>query len=407
MALLGLAAKTKIKVNLIVFVVLAIGLSYAMATQVLSILQDRYSVFGIFPDAGGVFTNQEVTYRGVTVGNVGAMEVVEEGVKIELLIDEGTEIPKEDTEARVMFKSAVGEQFVDILPGGEGEPFFQDGDVIPRERTSIPVQTQELLTTLQTVLEGVPPEDLRGAIDALGIGLTGRGEDLATIIESLADLAELFAERAPEVQGILRKGTEVGEAFLDSRRDFARAIAELVTVSETLATSTGDLERLMEGSNLSSDEVVALIRQNRRALHRFIIEFAEVNALQADHAGDLAQIFRHLPTGLNRVNRTFEPATGLVRFGTIGEPASAACSYGTERRPPSNRKRQLPPKNARCNTKPGGGAGGRAPSSVPAEGPARQEGVASLLQGISASDSAALPPRMSDLSWVLFYVNGL
>lgn len=406
MALLGLAAKTKIKVNLIAFVVLGIGLSYAMATQVLSILQDRYSVYGIFSDAGGVFTNQEVTYRGVTVGNVGDMEVVEEGVRLELLIEASTRIPREDTEARVMFKSAVGEQFVDILPGGEGEPFFENGDEIPIERTSIPVSTQELLTTLQNVLAGVPPEDLKGAVDALGMGLTGRGPDLATIIESMAELADLFAERAPEVEGILRNGTRVGGAFLESRRDFARAISELVTVSESLASSTGDLEALMEGGNLTSDEVVALIRENRAALNEFIIEFAEVNKLQADHRNDLSQLFIHLPTGLNNVVKAFEPATGLVRFGLVEDDENHACSYGTERRQPSNRSPKLPPKNARCE---GPGSAGRAAASTTGTSEqAEEDSISSLLGGLEAgTNDSALPARMSDLSWVLFYVNGL
>src|ERR687895_1996635 len=179
----------RIKINLIFFLVGSLGLSYLMANQVLTILQERYSVYAIFPDAGGVFTNQEVTYRGLTVGKVGEMEVVDKGVRIELQIGEETKVPKEATQARVMFKSAVGEQFVDLLPGGSGAPYFEDGDEIPLEQTSIPVSTQELLSTLEAVLRGVPPEDLKGAVDALGIGLTGRGPDIATIRESTATLA--------------------------------------------------------------------------------------------------------------------------------------------------------------------------------------------------------------------------
>jgi phospholipid/cholesterol/gamma-HCH transport system substrate-binding protein len=58
---------SRIKINLIFFLVGSLGLSYLMANQVLTILQERYSVYAIFPDAGGVFTNQEVTYRGITV----------------------------------------------------------------------------------------------------------------------------------------------------------------------------------------------------------------------------------------------------------------------------------------------------------------------------------------------------
>jgi phospholipid/cholesterol/gamma-HCH transport system substrate-binding protein len=389
----------RIKVNIVAFIVIAIGLCYLMATQVLSVLKDRYSVYAIFPDAGGVFTNQEVTYRGVTVGQVGKMEVVEKGVRIELLIGEETQVPKEDIEARVMFKSAVGEQFVDLLPGSGGAPYFEDGDVIPREQTSIPVSTQELLSTLEAVLRGVPPEDLKGAVDALGIGLTGRGPDIATILESTADLATLFAERGPEVEGILRNGTTVGGDFLQSRQDFETAIRELVIVSETLADNRGNLQRLMQGGNQLSDALVRLIRENRPQLNEFLHEFGEINEFQAQHAGDISELLRQLPGGLARILTSFEPSTGLIRFGLVNDDENHPCSYGTNRRPPSDRSQRFPPLNAHCSNR------AESSSSSSSSQPATE-----AASGGSAADVGAgpqLPTRMSEWSWTLLYLQSI
>ncbi|MDP9067330.1 MAG: MCE family protein [Actinomycetota bacterium] len=396
----------RIKVNLVAFLIFSLGLVYAMATQVLSVLEPRYSVYAIFPDAGGVFTNQEVTYRGLTVGRVGTMEVVEEGVKIELSIEKTyDQIPKEDIEARVMFKSAVGEQFVDLLPAVDGEPFLAHGDEIPKEQNTIPVSTQELLSTLEAVLRGVPPEALKGAVDALGVGLTGHGPDIATIIESTADLAELFAEKAPEVQGLLRNGSKVGEAFVASRADFARAIEGLVEVSEELSQDRDALKRLLTNTNFTSDEVVSLLETYDRNVDRFLPQFAELNDLQAEHADDLSQIFQFLPTGLDRIARAFEPSTGLVRFGAIGEPASASCSYGTDRRRPTARTKRLPPKNARCaNNIDGSRSSGDASSG----GSGASAAAAAVTQVLAEeAETSALPQRMDDWSWTLFYLNSM
>ena len=405
---MALSPKTKVKINIVAFVVLGVGLSYAMATQVLSVLQDRYSVLATFPDAGGVFTNQEVTYRGITVGQVGKMSVVREGVEIELLIKEGTKIPADDVEARVMFKSAVGEQFVDILPGSDDAPYLEDGSKIPLEQTSIPVSTQDLLATLQAVLEGVPPEALKGAIDSAGEGLAGRGDDIATILDSMARLAELFAERAPEVRGILRNGSEVGAAFVASREDFAAAIRDLVIVSETLEGSTDDLHRLLVGANLTSKELVGLIRDSRPDLHQTIREIAEINDFQADKQNALEALFEFLPRGLGTVVKTFEPKTGMIRFGLVNDSEHHACSYGTERRQPEERGPRLPPKNARCKTHP------EEQDDEPQVPPAperRQTNVpdTSGILGIgdSAVGDARLPNRMSDWSWTLVYLNAL
>lgn len=403
---MALSPKTKVKVNIVTFVVLGIGLSYAMATQVLSVLQDRYTVVAVFPDAGGVFTNQEVTYRGITVGQVGKMSVVPEGVEIELLIDEGTKIPEEDVEARVMFKSAVGEQFVDILPGSDDAPYLADGARIPLDQTSIPVSTQDLLSTLQAVLEGVPPEALKGAIDSAGNALTGRGDDIATILDSMARLAELFAERAPEVQGILRNGTEVGGAFVASREDFAAAIRDLVVVSETLEGSTDELRRLLIGANITSEELVGLIRDSRGDLHQTIREIAEINDIQADKQNALEALFTFLPRGLGNVVKTFEPETGMIRFGLVTDTANHACSYGTERRRPEERGPRLPPKNARCTNPPEGDE-----SPLPVDPPREQTSTPDTTGILGIDDSAAgdsrLPNRMSDWSWTLVYLNSL
>lgn len=399
----------RIKINLIFFLVGSLGLSYLMANQVLSILQERYSVTAEFRDAGGVFTNQEVTYRGITVGQVGEMNVTDKGVAIELMIDKGfDEIPKEGIEARVMFKSAVGEQFIDLLPATDGEPYLRDGDVIPMEQNSIPVSTQALLSTLEAVLRGVPPEDLKGAIDALGIGLTGRGPDLATILESTAELAELFAERAPEVQSLLRNGSKVGRSFVASREDFATAIEELVTVSESLSGSRTDLEALLRNTNLTSDELVRLLREHDVGVNKFLRELALVNQLQARHAGDISDLFLYLPDGLDAVNRSFEPRTGLIRFGLVTDTNNPACSYGTNRRPPYNREKQFPPKNANC----GGGSSSQAAPAADGSDPGSAGG--SPMPGVeddlavNLGDGAlGLPGRMSEWSWTLYYLRGI
>lgn len=392
----------RVMINMVGFLVLSLGFTWWLATQVLTSLQERYTVDLLLDDAGGVFTSQEVTYRGITVGQIGKMSVTDDGVSIELDINAANRIPKEGLEARVMFKSAVGEQFVDLLPASDGPPYLQDGDTIPKENTTIPVSTQELLTTVEAVLRGVPPEDLKGAVDALGVGLTGRGPDLATIIESTAILAETFAERGDELEGILRDGTEVGDAFLDSKEDFATAIRELVTVSDTLAGSTDDLKRLLEGGNLASDEAVRLLREHNTGVNEFLRDFAEVNELQAQHKDDLAQILKFLHQGLSGVNKTFESETGLVRFSLVNDSENHACSYGTERTTPSNRNVGLPPKNARC------GGGGAATSNATRGGSSSVPGSTALEDlGGTTAGSPALPARMSEWSWTLFYLNAI
>lgn len=406
---MAIGQKIRVRINVIAFVVLGLGLSYAMATQVLSVLHKRMAVYAIFEDGGGVFTNQEVTYRGITVGQVGELKVVPDGVRIQLLINDGENIPKDGLEARVMFKSAVGEQFVELEPTSDDPPYLAEGDTIPLDHTDIPVSTQSLLSTLQKVLKGVPPEALKGAVDNLGDGLTGRAEDISRIIDSTAELADLFARRAPETIGILKNGTKVGGAFIRSREDFIRAISTLVPVSQSLADNTNNLHRLLIGANLTSDEVLALLRERRPEIDAFLRKFAAVNALQAKHVNDLSALFRFLPTALDRINHSFEPKTGMIRFGLVTDTDNGGCNYGTNRRPVEDRSEQKPPKHANCvqNTSaPLAGSSGDTESGDASGSSPAIPGLSDL-DTSGATDTATLPARMANWSWTLLYLNGV
>ena len=409
---MAIPEKLRIKVNLIAFFVISLGLIYGMATQVLTMLQGRYSVDAIFADAGGVFTNQEVTYRGTTVGQVGEMSVVPEGVKIELVIKDDFQIPAEDVHARVMFKSAVGEQFVDLLPASSSEPYLEDGDTIPREQTSIPVSTQALLSTTQSVLEGVPPESLAGAINSLGEGLAGNGSDIALMLESLADLSDLFAQRAPEMVGILKDGTTVGDAFLKSKTDFANAIRDLIDVADLLADNRPTIERLLSGANLLSDELVRLIQENRHVLNKVIIEFAEINAFQAAKAEDINELIHKLPIALQNVVKTFEKKTGLVRFGLVRDDNNHACNYAISEgyeRSPNDRSPKLPAKYLTCIGRAEGGSGSDAATEESGGATSEEMTDSPYDENLIVPETAdpKLPERMKDMGWMFFYLNGL
>src|SRR5688500_16849585 len=135
--------RTKIQLAVFLALTLAgvsfVGAKYARLDQLL--FDTRYDVVAHFADSGGVFTGAEVTYRGVTVGEVGDMQLTAEGVDVTLLIDnEHDDIPAE-TRALVGNRSAVGEQYVELQPEADGEPYLESGSEIERSKTAIPISS--------------------------------------------------------------------------------------------------------------------------------------------------------------------------------------------------------------------------------------------------------------------------
>ena len=99
------------------------------------------TIYANFKDSGGIFTNAEVTYRGVAVGRVGELKLLDDGVQVALDVDDcnSAKIPT-DTKATVSDRSVIGEQYVNLVPPDDGHgKYLAQGETIPMSRTSIQV----------------------------------------------------------------------------------------------------------------------------------------------------------------------------------------------------------------------------------------------------------------------------
>ena len=261
-----MSIKPRIAINLVAILALTVvTVGWAMIKLVApTFINKPFKVTADFASSGGVFTNQEVTYRGVLIGKVGELTLNEDGVFIELMIDPEweNEIP-DNSIAKVQSKSAVGEQFVNLVPPRSGSnEMLADDDEIPREQTQLPVDFQLLLRTLDAVLADVPPEKTKNLIHNLARGLEGRADEIAVILESLGTLSETFASVAPEQQRLLDNSTVAGKAFLDSKEEFADALKATDRVLAGLGDEPAELRRLFVQNDRLARQGLRLIARN-------------------------------------------------------------------------------------------------------------------------------------------------
>lgn len=98
-----------------------LGIRYADLGRYVGVA-DYYTVDVHLPRTGGLFTHSDVTYRGVSVGRVGPIDLTAEGVVAELRIKKSAPRIPADTKAVVAGLSAVGEQYIDLRPESDGSP---------------------------------------------------------------------------------------------------------------------------------------------------------------------------------------------------------------------------------------------------------------------------------------------
>ena len=238
--------------------------------QVVSVdqLEKPYPLQAEFVNAFGVLPDAEVTYLGVGYGTVEAVERIPGGVRIDLNIERGRRIPAGAT-ALISRKSAVGEPYIDFAPPVDATPdgpWLEPGDVVPLERTTVPLEFSELLRSASGVIGSIPPEKLTTLIHELAVGLEGRSEDLRTLAEAGDELAATFAAETELLDRLTSNNTRLTRVLTEHRGDLASTLASLRHVSETLKTARGDTSLLLDRGSLLLTELSALVASQKANL---------------------------------------------------------------------------------------------------------------------------------------------
>jgi len=269
---------------------------------------DPMRVVADFASSGGVYTDQEVTYRGVLVGRVGELVLNDDGVDIELVIDPEWrgDIPL-GVLAKVQSKSAVGEQFVNLVPESQAGEILTDGDVIPRSRTRLPVDFQQLLKSLDSVLSDIPPEQSRRLIQNLASGLEGRGGDIAEILRSLSTLSDAFASVAPEQVRLLDNAPRAGAEFLRTKDEFADAMRAADQVLTGIGDEPEELRRLFAANDRFARDAIGLLARRGDDLAGGFDALADFIEFQLSQRGDIERLFTYLPGFLHAIEDASVP----------------------------------------------------------------------------------------------------
>jgi phospholipid/cholesterol/gamma-HCH transport system substrate-binding protein len=209
-----------------------------------------YALTGSFDAAGqGLLSGSDVKIRGVNVGEVDSIDLVDGRALVKLRIDDGERIPRDAT-ATIRPKTLFGEKFVDIDPGPAEEdgPFLADGDVI--EKAIGGFELEKVLTDIYPILQAIDPVELATVLGELAEGGRGLGETINRSIVNGEELSKLFADNA------------------DLTRKF---LGDMAALSDQLAASAGDLLATADAANVAlptlnegEDDLVALLQQTGR-----------------------------------------------------------------------------------------------------------------------------------------------
>ena len=285
--------------QLIAFVLLTvIGVTYAGF---------RYAGFGdivgttTYPvtmqlaDSGGIFTGADVTYRGVSVGRVGALTLTDKGVDVRLDIEKSAPPIPADVDASVRDLSAIGEHYVDLAPKSDGGPVLAADSVIPVSRTSTPVPVQDFVVSLDDFVRSVPLDSLRTVVDELGTGFNDTARPLQTILDTTDAFTSEAVDALPQTLQLIRDGRTVLTTQNEVAPAFKSFSQDLKLLAAQLKSSDPDLRRLIHNGPEASDELVKLLRESGSGLSHLIGNLLTVSRVAEPRQDGLRQILVTYP----------------------------------------------------------------------------------------------------------------
>lgn len=325
-----------VKIQLVIFVIIAVvgivfvGAKYARIPTLFG--QGEYSVYADFNENTGIFKNAQVTYRGTPVGLVGEMTLIDEGTRVELLIkSDAPDIPASSV-AVVANRSAAGEQYIDLRPPNADGPFLEEGTVLSYQtgQAEGPVQVDALLNGLHRLSESVPLDKFAEVVRETGLMFNGKGEDMATIIDSLDAFSQEAIDAMPETLQLLRDGRVVLDTQADNAGNIRAFSRDLGVITSQLQASDQDIRRLIYSSTNASDSVTALLARTGGSLTEVLGAVEPVAEVLGERGRFLRPILQILPA-LGAGSYTPLPGDGTAHFGLVLEVNNPpACTVGYE-----------------------------------------------------------------------------
>jgi phospholipid/cholesterol/gamma-HCH transport system substrate-binding protein len=322
------------KVRLLVFAVLAIvviaytGIHYAKLGQYVG-LRGYYVVRLDLADAGGLFPNSDVTYRGVPVGRVSGLSLTATGVQATLDISDSAPRIPQRLQAAVADLSAVGEQYVDLRPRTGGGPYLGNGSVIPERETQLPLPVTSLLMSVNELTTSIPLASLRELDDQLGTAFNGQGGNLGQLLDGSSSLVRASSANLPQTSKLINDArtvlrTQVSET--DALNSFGRSARLL---ARQLDASNADIRKLIIDAPKAATQLTGLLTDNNPDLAIMLANLLTTAELTATRGSALDELLSALPAAVAAGSTVIN--SGGARFGmalTFFDPLPCTSGYG-------------------------------------------------------------------------------
>ncbi|MFN6549378.1 MCE family protein [Mycolicibacterium septicum] len=263
-----------------------------------------YHVNANFLTGGGIYSNANVTYRGVTVGRVDSVGLAPDGVVARMQLNSSTAIPDNVT-ATVKSVSAVGEQYIDLIPPeSPSTDKLRNGATIDQQNTRVGQDIAGMLHEADTLVSSIGNSRLQDLLRETFKAFNGSGPELARLIES----SRLLIDEANASSGETTQLIDQAGPFLEAQM---RSGDNIRSLADGLARFTGEVNKAdpqlrttlktVPGTTEAANTAFSGIRPTFPVLAANLANFGRIGVIYSKSLEQALVIFPALMAALNTV----------------------------------------------------------------------------------------------------------
>lgn len=307
-----------IVIALTAFAVMAIG--YIRLPNLLFGI-GHYTVTLQLPQAAGLYERANVIYLGTEVGKVEDVALTGDGVQATLSLRSDLKIPS-NLDAQVHSTSAVGEQYVSLSVRADGGAPLKSGDVIPRDRASVPPDISDLLDATNRGLDAIPRDNLQTTLDESYTAVAGLGPDLSRLVKGSTTLAIDAQTHLDDLTNVVDNISGVLDTQTDTSSSVQQWARHLAAVTGQLKQHDDGVKTILRRAQVAAEESTALFERLQPTLPIVLANLTSIAPVLVTYRADLEQMLVLLPQGV-----AIHQATGVANRNTKQAYRGAFLSF--------------------------------------------------------------------------------
>jgi virulence factor Mce-like protein len=270
-----------------------------------------------FSKTVGLYDGSSVRVLGVKVGEVTAVEPQGAAVRVDMHVDDGVQIPA-NAGAVVVAPSLVSDRYVQLTPAYDTGPVMATGTVIPQSRTALPMELDDLYSSLDKLSESLGPNGanangaLSGLLDTAAANLDGNGKNINDTVTQLAGLAKTLDDSKGDLFATVQNLNDFTKALSDSDTELNEFYGRAADVGKFLAADSGDVGAALSSLASSLGEVKDFVAQNKDLLASNVDKLAGLTKVLVDQRASLAEVLDVAPVGATNFINSYDAASGTI-----------------------------------------------------------------------------------------------